>query len=157
MPDAALKKAREKCYKLLASRSRTVHELQTRLAKAGFETSVIEAVLASLAEQNLLDDRQFAREWIASRLAAKAVGSRYLWAELLQKGVDREIIAGELRDYDEDCQFEAALRLAYAKMKPDAAIKWRRLEGLLLRRGFGRSVINKVYRTIVEGGRFDIS
>jgi len=157
MPEAAFKKARDRCYKLLAHRSRTVYELQTRLEKAGFEASVIEAVLTSLSEQKLLDDRLFAREWIAGRLAAKPVGSGYLWAELLQKGVDREIIAGELHGYDEDCQYEAALRLAYGKMKPGTEIKWRRIAGLLFRRGFGRSVINKVYRTIVEDGRFDIS
>ncbi len=157
MPETAFKEVRDRCYKMLAYRSRTAYELQTRLEKAGFEPSVIKTVLSWLMERGLINDRLFAREWIAMRKKAKPVGSGYLRAELLQKGVDRDIIADELHGYDEDSQYEAALRLAYGKMSPDAEIKWRRIAGLLFRRGFGRSVINKVYRAIVEDGRFDIS
>jgi len=141
----------------LAYRSRTVHELRTRLEKAGFSKSVIEVVLAQLTEQRLLDDESFARDWVKRRMTTKPVGVRYLWAELLQKGINREIIADELRIYDEDGEYDAALRLAYGKMNPGTGIKWRRIAGLLSRRGFSGYVINKVYRTIVEDDRFDIS
>ena len=157
MPETAFKQAKDRCYKLLAYRSRTVHELQTRLEKAGFEVSVIEAVLARLTEQKLLDDESFAKDWINRRMATKPVGVGYLWSELLQKGINREIIADELCRYDEDYEYEAAMRLVDGKMSPGAEIKWRRIVGLLSRRGFSGSVINKVYRTIVEDGRFDIS
>ncbi|KJS77566.1 MAG: hypothetical protein JL56_03545 [Desulfotomaculum sp. BICA1-6] len=157
MPETVLKQAKDRCYRLLAYRSRTVHEMKTRLEKAGFSESVIEAVLAQLTEQRLLDDESFARDWIKRRLATKPVGVRYLWAELLQKGINREIIADELRIYDEDCEYEAAMRLAYGKMNRGTKVKWHRIAGLLSRRGFSGSVINKVYRTIVEDGRFDIS
>lgn len=157
MPETTFKQAKDRCYRLLAYRSRTVYELQTRLEKAGFSESVIEAVLAQLTEQRLLDDKSFARDWINRRMATKPVGPRYLWAELLQKGINREIIADELRGYDEDYEYDAAMRLAYGKMNPGTGIKWRRIAGLLSRRGFSGSVINKIYRTIVEDGRFDIS
>lgn len=157
MSETAFRKARDKCYKLLAYRSRTAYELQTRLEKAGFESSVIETVLNRLTERGLINDRLFARDWIAMRRAGKPTGGAYILAELLQKGVDREIITGELHGYGDDCQYEAALRLVYNKVNPGTAIKWRRIAGLLFRRGFGGTVINKVYRTIVEDGRFDIS
>ncbi len=157
MTETVFKQAKDKCYRLLAYRSRTAYELQTRLARAGFEESVIETVLAQLKEQKFLDDKLFAKDWIKQRLATKSVGARYLWAELLQKGINREIIADELLGYDEDCEYEAARRLAYRKMNPGTGIKWCRIAGLLSRRGFSGTVINKVYRTIVEDGRFDIS
>lgn len=158
MPDDELRRARNKCYRLLAYRARTVYELKCRLEQDGFAPPVIESVLARLREQKLLDDHAFADNWVRSRLAAKPVGVAYLRAELRHKGVDGEIIDDVLADYDEESEYQAAMRLLDTKLGcGDTAVKWRRVAGLLSRRGFSGAVINRVYRTVTEEGRFDIS
>lgn len=158
MSETDFKRARDKCYRLLAYRSRTVYELRHRLEQAGFSSAVTEAVLDELQQKKLLDDESFARNWIRRRITAKPVGTGYLWAELQQKGVDRDTIAAALGDYDEDSEYEAAMRVVCKKLNQDTVGKnWYRMAGLLSRRGFSGSVVNRVYRTLTEDGRFDIS
>jgi regulatory protein len=62
-------KAKKKAVALLKLKDRTTHELRDRLTRAGFEPEPIEAALAELTHEKLLNDQTLARTSIDRDLA----------------------------------------------------------------------------------------
>mgnify|MGYP003681940546 CR=1 FL=1 len=73
----------EAAIRYLSYRPRSESEMKDRLERRGFERETIEAVISTLKERGLLDDRSFARFWREDRerfsprgmLLLKAVGA----------------------------------------------------------------------------------
>jgi SOS response regulatory protein OraA/RecX len=84
--------------RLLESRSRTVHEVRSRLTDAGYRADLVDATVERLQALGYLDDEEFARAWVASRDRAHPRGERALRAELGRKGVDRETVDAVLAE-----------------------------------------------------------
>lgn len=144
---------RDYALRLLAIRPRSVQEMRERLGRRGYGRPEVEATVADLADLGLLDDRKFAAQWVESRLAARPMGSLRLKAELLAKGVDREIVEATLSSYGAEVDEKAAALALAAKrikalrgLKPDSAR--RRLAGFLSRRGFAAEVVATALRAL---------
>src|ERR1700753_4050624 len=88
--------ARTLCLRLLTARARTRAELAGQLAKRGYPDDVSTHVLDRLTDVGLLDDEDFAEQWVHSRLANAGKGKRALAAELHTKGVDNDVITSVL-------------------------------------------------------------
>lgn len=133
------------CLRLLTGRSRTRAELTGQLTKRGYPDEVIDTVLDRLAVVGLVDDAEFADQWIRSR-ARTGKGNRALIAELKTKGVDDEVIASVLDEGDIDDERIRAERLIEQKLRRelldgnDDTKIMRRLVGMLARRGYGQSM-----------------
>src|SRR5215472_10475704 len=84
--------ARALCLRLLTARSRTRAELSAQLAKRGYPDDVSARVLDRLAGVGLVDDTDFAEQWVHSRRANAGKSNRTLAAELHTKGVDNDVI-----------------------------------------------------------------
>jgi regulatory protein len=69
--------------------------LRARLEARGFERSAIEAVLAQLIEEHLLDDARFAQHYIAYH-AERGQGPLRIAADLKARGVPVELIDAAL-------------------------------------------------------------
>lgn len=138
--------ARLRAQRLLAVRPRSRSELLTRLRRHQVPPDVCNAIADELERDGLLDDARFARIWVDSRLAHRPSGAVRLRAELRQKGVDRAVIdaaiAARLQPGDEAA---AALSVAQGLVRryrtADRKTAFRRLAGVLERRGFSTSVI----------------
>ena len=127
----------------LSYRPRSEFELRERLHQRGFDGDSIEAVLAKLKEQGLVDDMAFAQFWKDNR---ESFSPRSQWLtklELRRKGVANNII-DQIADTidDEDSAYRAALSKARSLPLSDYQSFRRRLGGYLKRRGFGYGVIN---------------
>src|SRR5579884_1338033 len=92
--------ARALCLRLLTARSRTKAELAGQLAKRGYPDDVSVRVLDRLAAVGLVDDADFAEQWVHSRRANAGKGKRALAAELRTKGVDDAVITAVLDNID---------------------------------------------------------
>jgi len=141
--------AREKCLRLLALRPRSAVELRQRLCKDDYNAEVTEAVIAALQEVGLVDDREFARSWIASRQAGGGASRRRLAWELRRKGISEALIRELVVDgIDDETETEQARQLARRRSPPEAAEQraYQRLRELLLRRGFGYETVQVVMR-----------
>ncbi len=84
------------CLRLLTARSRTRAELSGQLAKRGYPDNVSARVLDRLAAVGLVNDADFAEQWVHSRRANAGKGKRALAAELRTKGVDNDVITAVL-------------------------------------------------------------
>ena len=127
----------------LSYRPRSESELRERLHQRGFNGDSVEAVLAKLKEQGLVDDMAFAQFWKGNR---ESFSPRSQWLtklELRQKGVANNII-DQIADTidDEDSAYRAALSKARSLSLSDYQSFRRRLADYLKRRGFGYGVIN---------------
>ena len=127
----------------LSYRPRSEFELRERLHQRGFDGDSVEAVLAKLKEQGLVDDMAFAQFWKDNR---ESFSPRSQWLtklELRRKGVANNII-DQIADTidDEDSAYRAALSKARSLPLSDYQSFRRRLGDYLKRRGFGYGVIN---------------
>ena len=136
---------------LLRYRPRSRHEAASRLRERGFPAEVVEKTLAWAEENGLLDDRAFAKLWIADRLSRKPRGRELLKRELRAKGLAEEIIAEALAELEVD---ELALarrvlneHLAHYRRRPPE-VRRRLLLALLRRRGFAPEVAYRVVREL---------
>lgn len=148
-------KATEAALGLLEVRARATREIETRLKQKGYEDDVIAQVVEKLRQLELLDDSQFAAQWVEARArlgGSRPIGRQRLRTELFQKGVGKDEIAQAVEQVsDED---ERALARAAASKKvrrvptdPDALRAERqKLMGFLQRRGFGWDVVKAVTR-----------
>jgi SOS response regulatory protein OraA/RecX len=84
--------------RLLEARSRTVHEVRSRLTQAGYRADLVDATVTRLEALGYLDDEEFARAWVASRDRAHPRGERALRQELQRKGVARETVDAVLAE-----------------------------------------------------------
>jgi regulatory protein len=137
--------ARALCLRLLTARARTRAELEGQLAKRGYPDEVSARVLDRLADVGLIDDTDFAEQWVRSRRVNAGKGKRALAAELRTKGVDNEVITAALADIDAGAERERAEQLVSDKLRrerntEDDAKLTRRLVGMLARRGYSQTM-----------------
>ena len=126
---------------------KTEHQLRVLLEKREIPSEVAEPLLTRFVEAQLIDDAQYAKSFVASRLAAGGKSSSMLRRELKLKGVDDEKIRDALADLDAEQEFQMALKLATTRasrmtdVEPEK--RRRRLLGILMRRGFSSSVASR--------------
>ncbi len=127
----------------LGYRPRSEYEIRQRLYRRGFNGDSVEAVIAHLRGQGLVDDIAFARFWKDNR---ESFSPRSQWLtklELRQKGVADDIIDQMVDAVDDnDSAYRAALSKARNLPLADYQDFRRRLGEYLKRRGFGYGVIN---------------
>ena len=109
--------ARALCLRLLTARARTRAELSGQLAKRGYPDDVRDRVLDRLAAVGLVDDADFAQQWVRSRRASAGKSKRALAAELHTKGVDNDVITTALAGIDAAAERERAEQLVRAKLR----------------------------------------
>ena len=152
--------ARALCLRLLTARARTRAELAVQLVKRGYPDDVSNQVLDRLADVGLIDDRDFADQWVRSRHVNAGKGKRALVSELRTKGVDDDVISAALADIDSGAERARAEQLIADKLRRerladddgDAKLA-RRLVGMLARRGYGQSMAFDVVKVALASER----
>jgi regulatory protein len=150
--------ARALCLRLLTARARTRAELAGQLAKRGYPDDVSTSVLDRLTGVGLIDDAEFAEQWVHSRLANAGKGKRALAAELHTKGVDNDVITSVLGGINPAAERGRAEELVRKKLRREnlsdeaaEARVTRRLVGMLARRGFSQGMAYDVVSVELAG------
>ena len=162
--DKRAEQARAVCLRLLTARARTRAELEAQLAKRGYPDDVSAAVLDRLTQVGLIDDEDFAEQWVRTRQVNAGKAKRALAAELRTKGVDNDVIDAALAGVDADSERVRAEQLVRDKLRrerklgdpddKDAQNKVaRRLVGMLARRGYHQSMALDVVTTELANER----
>lgn len=131
--------ALDRAVVFLTARARSKKEVERKLLQCGYLPSTVEMVLLKLETMNILNDADFAAQWVEAR-GDKLLGKRRIQQELRQKGISQEEADAAISSLDDDSQQEQANRLAaklasrYAKDEPRKAVQ--KLMQALVRRGF---------------------
>jgi len=133
----------------LGYRPRSESEIKQRLHRRGFNGGSVDAVIAQLKEQGLVDDVAFAQFWKDNRESFSPRSQRLTKLELRRKGVAGDIIDQVVDSIDDD---QSAYRAAQDKARHLPLTDYQdfrhRLSEYLKRRGFGYGVINHTVEQI---------
>lgn len=155
----AKRQVRHRALLLLDQRARSRHELQERLVSLDFDTRVIADVLDELEQSRLVNDHDFAMEWVRQRHELRGKSRSVLDQELQRKGISPEHRAAALEQVDDDAEYDCARELAMKKArqitKPPADYAeqekyLRRIVGVLARRGFASGISFAIAKEALE-------
>jgi regulatory protein len=132
--------------RFIAYKPRTTAELRKRLTNGKFPAEAIEHTISRLTETGLINDNQYARDWVDNRQVFHPRSTRMIDYELRRKGVAKSDIEAALAGIRDDDQM--AYQLAMQKTGRYASLdlpEFRsKLGGFLARRGFSYEVIARV-------------
>ncbi|MBU0533913.1 MAG: recombination regulator RecX [Candidatus Omnitrophica bacterium] len=144
-----IEKAKAAALRLLSYRMRSCKEISDKLQDKGFTQNIIQAVIQDLKRINYLNDYEFAKAFIESRLIHNPKGKTLLLYELLKKGVDKDTVNKVLdeiisREKEENIVKVLAQKLWQKKRNLDKAKRKAQTYNYLARRGFPASLIIKI-------------
>lgn len=152
--------ARAVVLRQLAMAPRSRAQLADTLARKGFTSDVAEQVLDRFEEVDLVDDDEFARQWVHTRHTGRGLARRALSHELRTRGVDDETVRAAVDAIDDETELEAARDLVRRRLRSmsgdDPARRTRRLAGMLARKGYSSSVAMRAIRDCVAEAEDDL-
>ena len=121
-----------------------------RLKQKGFSPELSLSTVNFLRDKGFIDDRVFAKGWVASRLK-RPYGLRRIKQELVAKGLDKEIIEDALSaagdDYSESRIVGQLAKERFSRQKGIEPQKAKaRVYGYLLRRGFPPDIVSDIVK-----------
>lgn len=128
--------ARDRALNLLSFRDRSRREIEQRLLRAGYEPDEVVDAIEGLERVGLVDDDRFARAVVEQQAGRRLSGRRAVAAALFAKGVDRATAEAALQEIDAPGAERELVR----------ALAFRRLSGLLARRGYPPAVCREAAR-----------
>ncbi len=141
----------DRALAMLAARPRAARDLERMLVRKGEPAEHVAAAIQRLIALGILDDAQFARQFIRARIAGAGLSRRRLKSELWRRGVDRDVIDAALNEViaedevDEDAQIaKVAAKKLRTLRSADPAVARRRLYAFLARRGYEGTAIRRV-------------
>jgi len=130
----------------LSNRARSLQEMQTYLHNKGYEPALIERVISRLKEEKLVDDLDFAQNWLDNRQRFRPRSRSLMKLELRQKGVaetdiEQAIQSTGLDDYE--LALKAGRKLSRRYHLLDKFEFNRKLGASLQRRGFSYGIVRE--------------
>ncbi len=142
----AIEAAREVALRQLDSRSRSTGEVRSAIVAKGFSTETADEVIDRLQQVGLVDDAAFARMLVHDRFELGGKTGRALVEELRRKGLSRADIEQALALIKPDDEANKAFDLAMRKRRSMGSVSrqvaYRRLVGMLSRKGYSPSVVS---------------
>ncbi len=145
--------ARTISLRKLTAKACTRHELDQALQAKNVPEGVIDGVLDRLQEVGLVDDASFAVDWVTSRQQRRHLSRRLLRRELQAKGVESSHIDNALDRVDRHAELTSARDLVERKRAAmnglSRDVQYRRLAGILGRRGFDAGITTQVLADVL--------
>ena len=126
--------------------ARTAHDLTTALRRRGIVQPAIDAVLARLTENGLIDDARYARR-MAELQASKPVGLYTFKRKLRAKGISDDDAQDALAAFDDDQQRAAQRLWKKYEALPEREAR-AKLSQALARRGFAWDAIESAVESL---------
>ncbi len=128
--------------KYLSYQPRTIHETNEYLQKKGFDDGIAQKIIEILLDKDYLDDMNFAKLFVESKVRHKAKSKFAFGYDLKKKGISDTIIESVLARYDDQ---NLALKAVDRKIKTwknlDHEEFKKKMTNFLRYRGFNYDVI----------------
>src|SRR3990167_3844852 len=148
----------QKIYRLFSFRDRSEKEIRDylKVKSKNLKVKIGEnEIIEKLKEQGLLDDEKFAKAWVESR--RRKFGLRRIKQELVQKGIDREIVESIMYQVlsiksEEEVAKEALEKKARAWKSLEPLEFRKKAYGYLQRKGFEFEIVKKAVDNFLKKG-----
>jgi regulatory protein len=155
--EAALLTVYDRALNMLAFRARSSAELARSLVRKGEPKEQVDAAIARLQAQGLLDDAAFAQSFTRAKVLGAQQSRRRVQQDLARKGVAREVTDAAIATVFEEEQVDqrevveqAARKKLRTLKKVDPAVRRRRLYSFLARRGYDSEDIRRAMAAVGE-------
>ena len=143
-----IRKTYNAAVQYLARRMRSEKEIRNYLKQKEADEPIIDEVIHKLAEQNYLNDKEFAFAFVRTQIHTTDNGPDVISRELKEKGISAEIAGEALNEYPREQQIEKASKITSKFLHKTTKESWKvqkqKLEQLLLRKGYSYEVIQLV-------------
>ena len=85
-------KIRDRAFRILHYRMRSVREMKTRLLRLGFDENMVNEIIEEFLSDNTLNDKNFAQAFVADYTNLKPKGNIFINRELLKQGIPPKLI-----------------------------------------------------------------
>ena len=144
-------------FEYLASKPRTIREVELHLDKCDFGEYEIYAAVERLKELNYVNDEKYAHDFIESRLNTKPVSRRKLTEQLKAHKIDDDIISEALEVVTNDVELENARAVAEKFARQFAGLEQRERDNRIMKRLFSRGYDFSTIRDVMGEIDFDES
>ena len=149
------KNARNYALKLIGYRSRCEAEVKRKMNEKGYSGEMIDDTVTYLMDNGFLNDEDFVRLYIESKLDINKYGLNRIEYNLRGMGISKDVIRKCMAEFSEDVdEYALALPLAKKKLaslkKDDKEAKYRKLSGFLGRKGYSYDVISRIMRELLS-------
>jgi regulatory protein len=129
------------------------------MGRRGVEQDAAEEILGRLTDVGLVDDAAFAAAWVESRHAGRGLARKALAHELRRRGVAEPLVDQAVAELDPEQELATARALATRRLAGtrglEPAVRFRRVAGLLARKGYSEAVAYRVIREALEAEGVD--
>ncbi|MFB4165957.1 recombination regulator RecX [Alteribacillus sp. JSM 102045] len=134
---------------------RTEHQLRQYLIKKEYNESVVEEAIKKIKDYNYIDDEEFAKAFVRTKMNTTDKGPVVIREELYQKGIHFDLAEKALQQFSTEAQLQAAQSFIQKKGKQkkneSAAAMEQRIANSLVRKGFSLETALKAWENkIVE-------
>jgi regulatory protein len=156
-PGDQLQRALELAYRYVNRRDRTEAEMRRRLEQAAVADAVIEQTIETLVDQGVINDRRFARLFVEDKRTLEQWGNDRIARTLIQRGIDRALIAEALADDATHDELDSALQLLRERFPnpPRDRRERDRAIGVMLRKGYDIELAVDALAAYARGGELD--
>ena len=147
-----LERAFQSAANFIQYRIRSEAEVEQNLKKKGFTEPIINNTVNRLKEAGMVNDEEFARQWVEIRITTKPRSRRLLEYELRQKKVDHLQIQQAIASIPDELTL--AVQAARKKLPQfnnlEKDVFTKKVSSYLLRKGFGYEVIRQAIEQLWE-------
>ena len=159
-PSLSLEQALQKARHYCGYQERSHSEVQDKLYSFGLRKKDVETALATLIEENYLNEERFATQFAGGHFRLKEWGRVKIRYELRQRQVSEYCIKKALAVIDEEDYEQTLGRLAAKKWEilegeGNAFVRRRKLQDYLLQKGYESDRVSAAVRAAAGGGEGD--
>ncbi|MEY3052548.1 MAG: hypothetical protein RLY31_2333 [Bacteroidota bacterium] len=148
--DAALAKIQRFC----AYQERCHQEVRSKLLNIGVYGDTLESIMATLVEEDFLNEERFARSFARGKFRLKGWGRKRIVQELSQRHVSDYCIRKALSEIDEE-SYRRSLRLLLEKRTAllniaDPFVRRSRLAGYAIRLGYETELVRETLDSLKD-------
>ncbi len=138
---------KQRAYRLLRYRNRSIAEMKDRLTKLGYESDIVEMVINELKEEGILDDQKFVKGFASEYTELKPKGNIFILRELRKKRVDQSLIEEIIKERDEKGIIKTMLQRKFPNYNKNDLKQKTKIMRYFLSRGF---TLRAVYEVLGE-------
>lgn len=145
-------KAKNKAVKYISYQSRTEKEVTEKLKECEYSDDIIFRVIETMKKYNYINDKEYAKNFLTSKLNLKGYGIFKISFDLKQKGISDDII-NDIIENTELNENKRALEVLEKKLRGKKISDYKekqKLYNFLLRRGFSYDVIKEAVNNFQE-------
>jgi SOS response regulatory protein OraA/RecX len=140
----------EVAIRLLKFRSHSQDELEQKLLKHGYDELAVNQAIEYLTERGYLNDAALCDILIAKHAEMSKYSLQETFLRLRRKGLSADLIKTKLAEWDEEFEYQAALKLAAKYLRVNECEDVTKVIRRMSAKGYKATTVRKVLERLID-------